>query len=107
MGDDRQFDLESPRSQKMASRSKPKMGKVSSKKKGPELSKQRTRKKPRSTYVEKDEEDLQPKSRLVAGFGSKLQLVLFIFVLVVFGLFLYPSGFPHCGHTLIFGLSIL
>ncbi len=90
MSDEREFNLESPRSQRMSPRKRPKMGKVTSKDKGPQLHSQRKGKRPRSTYVERDEEQVEKKTLLVAGFGSKLQMILFLFVMAVYAYFFVP-----------------
>ncbi|MCK5884792.1 MAG: hypothetical protein KAG61_13970 [Bacteriovoracaceae bacterium] len=90
MSDKREFELGSPQVRANKKIARPKMGKVLPETDEPKLKKHKSEKKSRSTYVERDDQSTGKKTNLMAGFGSKLQIVLFVGSLIIIATFLAP-----------------
>ncbi len=93
MSDEREFKLDIPTTP--AAKKKPLMAqqakiKQEAKKNEIKLSSQKVERKARRDYVEREEEEYTFKDRLAGGLASKIQLILFLFVVGVFAYFLWP-----------------
>lgn len=95
MGDDREFSLDLPQKKTKAATKTSLAAKAKksadAKSAAPKLATQTKKKMSRSNYVERDDkEKKRGLGELTENLGSKVQMILFFFVLGVIGWFCYP-----------------